>query len=483
MSAPGPLPATQRLAEFIAGLHCEHLPAAVRSQMGVLLIDFFRVAAVGAGAPWVAKLRNALAPLGGAPLASVLLSDERTDPVRAAYLNGVISGSLDWDDTHVGAMLHPGVVVWPAVLAIGEMTRADGRALTAAAVAGYETMIRVGLSVQPGHFRRGFQSTPTCGVFGAAAAAAKLLGLGVEGTRDALAIAASYAGGTTQFYLSGSEVKRLHAGKASAGGVEAALLAHAGLTGPRDAIEGEQGFARALADAFDARAIEEGLGTEFRLEELTLKPHAGSARLQAAVEAACELARRGASPPRIEAVEIGIPAVIEGRLTNNDPQGLQQAQMSVPFAVAMALTLAPGREWPPVLTLDDFQRCLDDARVRELARRCVCVRDAEIERATTAEHVPARVTVRLADGRRLEHAVWLPPGSPRRPLSAEEISARFRAVVAPLVAPADLDAWLARARAPEALASVHELLALRRASAVPTIYGNPMTSRGADDRP
>lgn len=461
MSVRSPFPATQRLAEFIAGLHCDDLPPTVREQIGVLLIDFFRVAAVGAGAPWVAKFRSALAPLGGAALAAVLFSDERADPVRAAYLNGVISGSLDWDDTHVGAMLHPGVVVWPAALAIGEMQRADGRAVVAAVAAGYETMIRMGLSVQPSHFRRGFQSTPTCGVFGAAAAAAKLLGLDVDGTRDALGIAASYAGGITQFYLSGSDVKRLHAGKASAAGVEAALLAQAGLSGPRDAIEGEQGFARAFADAFDGRMIEEGLGTSFRIADLTLKPHAGSARLQAAVEAACEISRQGAALSQIDTIEIGIPAVIEGRLTNNDPVELQQAQMSVPFAVAMALVLAPQRAWPPVLTLDDFERSLGDDRVRGLSRRTVCVRDADVERATTTEYVPARVTVRLAGGRSLEQAVWLPQGSPRRPLTADEISARFRAVVTPLIAPADLDAWLARARNPEALAGVHELLELR----------------------
>ncbi len=432
--------------------------------MGTLLIDFFRVAAVGASAPWVVRLRHALLPPGGAPLASVLYSADRTDPVRAAYLNGVIAGSLDWDDTHVGAMLHPGVVVWPAVLAIGEMTQADGPSLTAAAAAGYETMIRVGLSVQPTHFRRGFQSTPTCGVFGAAVATAKLLGLGVGGTRDAIGIAASYAGGLTQFFVSGSEVKRLHAGKAAAGGVEAALLAQAGLTGPRDAIEGEQGFARALADGFDARAIEDGPGAQFRIADLTLKPHAGSARLQAAVEAACELSRQGVAPAEIAAVEVGIPAVIEGRLTNNQPVELQQAQMSVPFAVAMALTLAPGREWPLVLTVDDYEQSLRDARIRELSRRTVCVRDPEVERATTTEYVPARVTLRLANGGQREHAVWLPPGSPQRPLTADEVSARFRAVVSPLVAAAtDLESWLARARIPEALGGVSELMGLRSA--------------------
>ena len=166
-------------------------------------------------------------------------------------MNGVIDGSLDWNDTHVGAMLHPGVVVWPAALAAAEMTAASGEQATAAVVAGYETVIALGLSVQPGHFHRGLQATATCGTFGAAVAAAKLFDLNVAGVRNALGIAASYASGIAQFYRSGSNVKRLHAGKAAAAGVEAALLARAGLGGPHDAIEGEQGFAHAFTDTFD----------------------------------------------------------------------------------------------------------------------------------------------------------------------------------------------------------------------------------------
>lgn len=454
-------PATQRLAAFTAALRYEDLPSAVREQLGVLVVDFFRVAAIGCSMPWADKLRRAWRELGGNPVSSILLGEERCDPVRAACLNGVIAGSLEWDDTHVGAMLHPGVVVWPSALAVGEMVGASGRDVAAAVAAGYEVMIRVGLSVQPSHFRRNFQSTATCGVFGAAAAAAKLLGLDGTGVRDALGLAASYAGGTTQFFLSGSEVKRLHAGKASAGGTEAALLAKAGLTGPRDAIEGGQGFARAFADGFDGSAIEHGLGSEFQMRGLTLKTHAGSARLQAATEAGFGLARSGVTAARIERAEIGIPAVIQGRLTRNEPQDLQQSQMSAPFAVAMAIALAPRKAPPPVLTLDDFEASVGDPDIRALARRIDCVVDAEIERATTTEFVPARVTVMLRDGRRVENKVMVPEGAPQRPLTWDQVRERFLVVAAPLLATPDVERWLESASDLAGLADLKPLLRLR----------------------
>jgi len=454
-------PAGQRIAEFVHGLHLKQAPLAVRQQVTGTLIDFFRVGIVGARTEWAAKHSQALFELGGAPLCAVLFSDRRTDPVRAAYVNGVIAGSLDWDDTHVGAMLHPGAAVWPATLAVGEMTAASGREIAEAVIAGYETDIALGLSVQPDHFHRGFQATATCGTFGAAAAAAKLFKLDVTGTRNALGIAASYASGVAQFYRSGSDVKRLHAGKAAAAGVEAALLARAGLSGPHDAIEGAQGFSRAFTQTYDPTPITQ-VGTVYRMLELTFKPHAGSARLQAAVEAACELAREGLDIAQISEVEIGIPAVIQGRLTLNEPRSLQEAQVSVPFAAAMALALAPGRRWPPTLTLDDFERSVQDESIRSLARRTGCVVDEEIERATTSEYVPARVTVTLRNGSRLERKVLLPAGSPRRPMPSDEIAMRLRDVAASArIASEAIDAWLSKARALEELTHVAELMTLR----------------------
>src|SRR5262245_678113 len=160
---------TAALAEFVAGLSYRKLPPAVKEQLFALLLDYLRVASAGERMNW-SRWTEALAKkLGGSGDSYVLFSRRKYDPERAGFLNATYAGSIDADDVHVGAMLHPGCIVFSAALAIGQDRHLDGRRVLAAVVAGYETMIRIALGIQPAHFRRGFQSTATCGVFGAAA--------------------------------------------------------------------------------------------------------------------------------------------------------------------------------------------------------------------------------------------------------------------------------------------------------------------------
>jgi len=457
---------TLALATFVDGLRYIDLPAEVRERVPGLLVDFFRVATAGVSTPWMNKLKQAFQADTASGAAPILFGEERFDPVRAAFFNGTIAGSLEWDDTHVGAMLHPGVVVWPAILAVAEGREVSGEQIIAAAVAGYETTIRIGLSIQPSHFMRGFQSTSTCGVFGSAVAAAKILGLGRDQIASAMGLVASYAGGLTQFFVSGSEVKRIHAGKASAAGVEAALLAAAGLTGPHDIIEGSQGFARAYADAFDPLQIEVGLGSTYNLLRLQLKPHACSARVLAAIEAAETLAPQLFSVEDIESVEVGVPSVIMGRLTGNAPDDLQQAQMSSPFAVAMTLVTARGRVEPLVFGVQSFENALMNPIIRDLSLRTTCVVDEEVERWTTTECVPARVKITFRGGSTIEATCREPRGCPENPMGVAELIDRFRVVASALIPSDDLDRWIAAVTRLETLKSTGELMRLRIAPKV-----------------
>src|SRR6266700_1102689 len=166
---------TRALAAFAAHLDPATLPAEVRQKVGWLLLDYLRVASIGARLPWSDWARNYVGLVGGTGSSHVLFSSQALDPQHATFLNVTFGSSFDADDTHVGAMLHPGVAVWSAALAIGEHIGAAGPEVLAAVVAGYETIIRIGLAMQPGHFKRGFQSTGTCDVFGTAAAAGRLL--------------------------------------------------------------------------------------------------------------------------------------------------------------------------------------------------------------------------------------------------------------------------------------------------------------------
>jgi 2-methylcitrate dehydratase PrpD len=443
--------ATRALAEFSAGLRIDALPDSIQTLLPTLMVDYFRAGAIGGRQSWVGKAGQVLDALSGPRTCAILFSDAKADPVRAAYQNGVMAGSLDWDDSHIAAIIHPGIVIWPAAFAAAEVVGASGARLLEAAAAGYETAIRIGMSIQPDHSLRGFQGTPTCGVFGAAIAAGLLLGLDAGGLQNALGLAASYASGLSQFFISGSDVKRLHAGKAAAAGMEIALLARAGMTGPADAIEGAQGFCRAASDTFDPAIITDGLGERFWLEGISLKVHAGTVRLQAAIEAVEHICRQGVVPADIARIEIGVPRILIGKLTWNAPVDQQQAQMSAPFAVAMTAFLIHARSRPLIVGIDDFGTMVTDPVVRDLASRTECVFDSEIDAAMTKEVVPARVTVTLHDGRILEHRVMRPKGCPDNKITGQEVRDRYRLMVTPIRTTVEIESWLAKA------ADVHKL--------------------------
>jgi 2-methylcitrate dehydratase PrpD len=394
--------------------------------MKALFLDLLRVVAVGARLPWSRAAKRLATELGGEPTSSVLIYGERLDAARAAFVNGAFAHACDLDDTHVGSMHHAGASIFPAVLAVAEQHDASGRALLEAAICGYEASLRIGLATQPGLFRRGFMATPTCGALGAALAVGKLLGFGADDLAGALGAAGAYAGGLAQFYHSGSHIKRLNGALGAQSGVMAALLTRAGVHGPRDILEGDAGFFRAFSEEPHPGRVTDGLGHAFRLMEVSTKIHAGAGRLQAAADAGLALsAEHALTPQDIERVEVGIPKVIEGRLTHNDPPDLQSAQLSVPFSLAMALTLGRSRGASAALRREDYDAALASSEVRALSSRVRCIVDAEIERLTNTEEVPARVTLTLRNGRTLTARVDHPRGSPHRRMSWEELRALF----------------------------------------------------------
>jgi len=413
---------TQTLASFAADLNYQTLPASVKAKMLGLTLDYFRVASIGERLPWSTWARDYTQQNAGMGAAPLLFSAQQVDPASAAFLNTVYAGSIDADDVHVGAMLHPGCIVFSTALAVGASRNMTGEQVMAAVVAGYEVMIRIALGIQPSHFKRGFQSTATCGVFGAAVAAASLIFNGADrSTRIAqsIGLAASTCGGLTQFYHSESTVKRLHAAQAASAGVRAALMVEAGFSGPIDILEGQDGFARAYADAADFSVMTQGLGRLYHCTEVAIKPHACSARVQSAVEAASDLCRQhGIDANSITAITLGIPKVIQGRLTSNQPKDLQSAQMSAPFSVALAICKGGPKGFS--LDIDDFENNLEAPLVRHLTRLVNCVVDEEVEKTSSTESVSARVTLTLATGERYAALVLAPMGSVSRPYALED---------------------------------------------------------------
>jgi 2-methylcitrate dehydratase PrpD len=420
---------TKALAQFAANLDAAKLTSEVRQKLGWLLLDHLRVCSIGARLPWSDWSRRYVGLVGKAGTSHVLFSPDTVNPQHATLLNVTFGSSFDADDTHVGAMLHPGVAAWSAALAVAEHTSASGAEVLAAVVAGYETTIRIGLAVQPSHFKRGFQSTGTCVGFGTAAAAGRLLFRGKNAARkiaDALGLAGGYASGLAQFYYSGGSAKRIHAAHAAEGGVAAALLAAEGYSGPNDIIEGQGGFARAYADGWNPALIEDALGLRFHLMDVLVKSHAAAARVAAGIDAMLELRQQHTfAIGDIASMALGIPKIIQGRLTNPHPVDLQAAQMCLPFSVALAakIALAPGGM--STLGIEDFEAGLKDHSLHALEERTAIALDDEVEAASNELSTAARVTVTLRDGRTLSRFVPAPKGSPSQPFTGAEHEARF----------------------------------------------------------
>jgi len=417
---------TARLGRWAAGFKLDDAPQEVIDRMKTLVLDYLRVVSVGASLPWSRSARRLVLSLAGHEQSTVLLYGDRIDPARAAFINGSFAHACDLDDTHVGSMHHAGASVWPAVFAIAERDNLSGRAVLEAGICGYEASLRIGLAAQPAMFHRGFIPTPICGTFGAAVAVGKLLGFDATEMAGTIGAATTYAGGLAQFYHSGSFTKRINGGKAAESGVMSALLVREGIWGPRDILEGEAGFFRAFSGPSKPELVTDELGERFRLMEVSTKAHAAAGRVQASLDAGLLLgAAHRPKADAIDDVEVGIPKVIEGRLTHNDPPDLQSAQVSVPFGIAMTLLLGGSRGANAGMRPADFEAGLKSPDVCALAARVRCVVDPEVEALTDTGVVPSRVTLKLANGQQFVQWVEQPRGSPERRMTWDDLRHLF----------------------------------------------------------
>jgi len=276
---------TLALAQQASTLEFAALPDDIVAIAKQCLTDWFAVTLAGAAEPLVTILHEELAAPDG-PATLVGLSG-RAGPQDAATINGAASHALDFDDVNLMMHGHPTVPIVPALLALAEVTGATGQDVLAAFVAGYEVECRIGSLVDRSHYDAGFHATATIGSFGAAAAAARLLGLDTAQTAMALGIAGTQAAGLKSMF--GTMCKPLHAGKAAANGLLAARLAARGFTSRSDVLEAEQGFADTQATAFrPERALATPSGG-YHLRNNLFKYHAACYLTHSSIEALSHL--------------------------------------------------------------------------------------------------------------------------------------------------------------------------------------------------
>ncbi len=384
---------TVRLAEYAAALRYDDLPTAVVLQAKDCIIDTVAAAICGAALPWSHIVIDYAERTGPNGKSHILGSGSAVQAPAAALANGALAHAFELDSlTRPGAGAHPGATVLPPALAIAQERGLGGRALIAAFVAGNEVMIRIGRATGHTNEARGFHAPGTTGPFGAAVAAAHLLGLNADAMANALGIAGSLAGGLLEFARgAGGMVKRLHLGRALEAGVLAASLAAGGFTGPHTVLEGQFGFLRVFCTAWNEAELTRRLGEEFLVSTTALKRYPCHATAHAAVRAARELqAEHGFSRGDIGAITVtGTERMIE-RHNILEPADLMLAQYSIPFSVALALC----REARDPESWDEA--ALADPQIRTLARR------VRLIPGEGPGAMGSTVMIALTDGRRLE---------------------------------------------------------------------------------
>ncbi len=420
---------TRALSRFSAEIDIETIPDEVAARARLLLLDLAGNIIRGRETESTPAVMSAMQALGLSDGRFHVLGDARTySPAGAAFLQGVLAHSLDFDDTHAAATLHPGAPVIPAALVAAEMTGASGATLLAAIVAGYEVICRVALALPAGeHYDRGFHPTATCGAFGAAAAAARVFGLDAAGVESALGIALSQSAGSLQFLHNGSWTKRFQVGWSAMAGLAAATLAREGFKGADEAIEGRHGFLRAYAPNPRPERATQDLGTVYELMATGVKPYPSCRYGHAGIDAALSLhAELGVAPEEISRAVYGLSnagmlLVGAPAAKKADPRNIVDAQFSAPFVLAVAL--ATGE-----MTWDSYG-LLHDARIRGLLPKIHCEHDAEIE-AEFPANMSGKLTLH-ARGQVFVRKVVVPRGEPGNFPSSAELQAKFAALAEP----------------------------------------------------
>ncbi|MGQ0511758.1 MAG: MmgE/PrpD family protein [Betaproteobacteria bacterium] len=414
--APDPLSAGPsagvRLAGFLAACRWEELPAAVRHEAKRSLLNYFAVALAGSRQPAADKAAATLAPFSGAARARVIGRSERFDTPGAAFLNAMNANVFDFDDTHPGTIIHPTAPVAPALFAHAESDGLSGRDLLLAFVLGVEAECRIGNAMARSHYRRGWHITSTCGVFGAAAAMGRVLGLDARQMNWAFGNASVQAGGLVETL--GTMAKSISVGNAARNGMLSALLAREGFSGPDHPLDGARGYLRVADDAPDFEALTRGLGSTWELLSNTYKPYPCGVVLNPVLEACIDLSSDpGLSLGEIERIEIvGLPLLRE-RTDRPGVRSGREAQVSAQHGVPVALSRGKAG-------LEEFSdEAVADPRLRELGAKVAFVDDDSY--AVDA----AKVIVRMSKGRVLERHVAHARGGIARPLSDADLEKKL----------------------------------------------------------
>jgi 2-methylcitrate dehydratase PrpD len=403
---------TELLANFVINHPSKGWSAEVEEQAHRTFANWMGCAIGASRHETLEAALRAVMVLKPAPQASILGRSEKVDIANAALLNGISSHTFDYDDTHLKTIIHPAGPVASALLALSEHLGSSGREVIDALVLGIEVSCRVGNCMYPDHYDRGWHITGTTGMLGAAAACSRLLKLSVEQTQMALGIAASQPVGLREQF--GTMTKPFHPGAAAKAGLMSALFAKEGYTASKRALEAPRGLIQVISDKCDWKEITEGLGQRWESALNTYKPFACGIVIHPSIDGCVQLRNQhGLKPENIEKVVLKVHSLVIELTGKKTPQKGLEGKFSVYHSCAVGLIYGKAGEH------EYSDSVVQDPQVIALRDKVQAVVDDSIDEAA------ADITVFTKDGKQhhvfVEHAI----GSLERPMSNEQLKAKF----------------------------------------------------------
>ncbi|MGP0072372.1 MAG: MmgE/PrpD family protein [Bryobacteraceae bacterium] len=404
---------TRALASWIVKSHIEDIPDDVRRESLRALLNYVGCALGGAPDVAVNNAMRAFSPFFGPPTARILGRAERTDPLHAALMNGISSHVYDYDDTTPKNYIHPSSPVASALFAYASANKVSGRDFVHAFILGFEAESRIGNSVYPAHYDVGWHITGTAGVFGAAVAIGKLIGLSEQQMIWAIGLAATQAAGLREMF--GSMAKSLHPGRAAQNGYASALLAQADFTAGQHGLEGPRGFAAVQAAKYDLSKITAGLGIDFDLRANTYKPFPCGIVNHPTIDGAIQIHNEHhLAPDSIRAVRLRVaPLVLDLCNQQNITRGLQ-GKFSVYHGAAIGLV----RGKAGIAEYSDV--AVNDPAIKRVRENATAMGDPSL----TEDQ--ADIEVELVNGQKISRFVEKSLGNIHRPMTNQQLEEKFR---------------------------------------------------------
>lgn len=412
------------LAEFAADLDLYRLKAETIGKAKFAILDAIGCGIAGAVDPAVNVLCRTLSEIGETGKMPIWGRPDLFSPKAAALINGAMIHALEMDDTHSFSSVHAGGPVVASSLSACSLYPVSGPKLIEAVIAGYDISCRLGMAIRgKSPYHRGFHPTGICGVFGAATASGKIIGLDVPGYLNAWGIAGSMAGGLMAYLQNGAWTKKMHPGWASQSGLLASLLARGGYTGPQDIFGGKYNFCGAYADMFDPDALTDEIGSRYEINRMSYKRFACCRTIHAPITAALKLRLiPGFRPEAVEEIRAFIAdedldLVVEPLEKKKHPGTPVEAQFSMPFGVALAL--AEGDAMPSQFT----QEKLNNPLIKFLTEKFQYVVNDDFTKRRPL-YFPCELRIRIR-GDWHTASVDAPVGDYTSPLSSDQMKEKF----------------------------------------------------------